>query len=133
MNRWLTIVFVCLSCSGCTMTDPEYSQKLTQARTDFTGKEIVGVWVSRAHNWAVDGRITLLLRPDGTGVYRISMNAGATPMESPFKWSYAGGGVWKAPLDDGKGTLMFRFTGHDLLSEARGPMGMGELHVLVSA
>lgn len=92
------------------------------ARTDCTGREIVGIWVSKFHH-IISMRRTLLFRPDGTG--RERGKGGNTVMEADLRWRYDGGGVWS-----GSGTLLnspvagyynpsftLRYTGSELVRE----------------
>jgi hypothetical protein len=131
VNSWkgwlaaLAGLLLSLAVAGCvspTPTDPEYRTKLAMARTDCTGREIVGIWVSKFHH-IISMRRTLLFRPDGTGRER-GKGAG-TIMEADLRWRYEGGGVWS-----GSGTLLnspvpgyynptftIRYTGSELVRE----------------
>ena len=114
---FICLLLVCVS--GCA-TDKEYAQKLATARTDCKGNEISGIWVSKFK----DMRITLLLRPDGTG-REITKSSAGNHFECEIKWRYSGGGAW-AGTDDGLGvrdaissplpsSFTLRFTGNELL------------------
>ena len=74
--------------SGCTLSDQEYSQKTAAARSNCTGKELIGIWVSKLNSWGNSAKTVLLIRPNGTGILR--MNGG----ESAFNWTYGGSGLW---------------------------------------
>lgn len=109
--------------TGCA-TDPEYSQKLATARTDWTGKEIVGVWVSQLRNALGEkSKIALLIRPDGTGIRKVL--AYGFP-ENPLDWTYAGSGVWRGEVHtsghEANHRLIFHYNSSELLcKDSYGP------------
>jgi hypothetical protein len=116
--------------SGCATTDLEYSQKIATARTDCTGKEIIGVWVSQLNKSSrLLIKAVLLVRPDGTGILRINRE------EWPMSWTYAGSGLWQGsattPLSHTTVALVFRYNGPDLLLQYHAVAPFPELNCLV--
>jgi len=95
--------------------DMEYSQKLAAARTDCSGREIIGVWVAQLKDgfggWAVSKKMVLLIRPSGTGIWRLNN------LNWPVTWTYAGSGVWQgeASLHGLTRSLTMRYNGTELL------------------
>ncbi|MFO1484471.1 MAG: hypothetical protein U1F71_14015 [Verrucomicrobiaceae bacterium] len=96
--------------AGC-ITDPEYAQRLAHARTDCKGHEIVGIWHSaipagRGRSY----RTSLLIRSDGTGVFRNLVGT------VDFTWRYNGSGEWsgvaKQPIPS---KMFFHFDGSHVL------------------
>jgi hypothetical protein len=82
--------------TGCATTiwdqqDPEYNRLASIAQTQCHGDEIVGVWVTRTQEriGLASMRLTMLIRPDGTGrMRRDGKDLG------DFTWAYNGGGLW---------------------------------------
>ena len=119
---------VLLCVSGCT-TDPEYSQKLAAARTDCTGKEIVGIWVSKSSvGMGVACYTTVLFRPDGTGRLRSKVTGQipgkAVPLDvRSLTWRYVGNGSWQSQVEalpNAWGYIMdIRYTGENLVVEEK--------------
>lgn len=78
---------------------PDFAAELSRARTDCTGTEIAGMWVTSWSNLPFNSgqwRNSMLLRPDGTGKLR-GQNAAMNPAgtEWSVRWTYAGQGVWR--------------------------------------
>ncbi|MCE9518216.1 MAG: hypothetical protein K8R87_01400, partial [Verrucomicrobia bacterium] len=159
-------VLFCLSACS-TSVDFEYSQKLATAKKDCTGREVVGIWVTKlkgglgggfsslkdglgidavakamddvsggATSKIIDGlggavvskvidgidggdaskKMTLLIRPNGTGVWR--KDGG----EITFNWSYAGAGQWNGSCnsgDAGHREMIIHYNGLELLVSAQ--------------
>ena len=119
-------VAVMFCVSGCTITDPEYSQKLAAARTDCTGKEIVGIWISKLSALGDTSRTTVLFRPDGTGRMRWKFQPrNSETYDQPLTWRYVGNGSWQSQVEkvpDMNGFDMdIRYTGDNLMVEQKCP------------
>ncbi|WP_395744767.1 hypothetical protein [Prosthecobacter sp.] len=99
---------------SCTHIDMEYARRLPNARTDCTGNEIVGVWVSQPSYARKSRRYTLLLRPDGTGIGRDTSDVFR---ERRITWQYTGRGVWQHQQGPRSGPI--HYDGQCLLLESR--------------
>lgn len=109
---------------------PEYRTKLSAARTDWRGDEIVGIWVSRGR-FPIEGTVLLTtqFRVDGTGYTRAENKTwgrfGTT--EWTQRWWYVGHGLWKgtqqlatpnlAARTTSNFDISWRYTGRELLYE----------------
>ena len=129
----LSIATACLT--ACSLNDPLYSQKIGSVRSDFAGEEIVGVWTSAQTPGYDDSgqRITLLIRPDGTGVYKyfFLMRPDDTYLYN-LTWSYSGNGIWNVTSKDVSDhyikqidtSATIRFTGNEILYETAPQLGI---------
>lgn len=125
-NLLLSSAFFCLA--ACSM-NPEYAQKIGVARTDCKGDEIVGVWQAseEVEGAAAAGptayKKTMLIRPDGTGLYRSLGPMYDEPSKYQVNWSYSGNGIWRAVLKDVGDDMIksidqnvtIRYTGNEIL------------------
>jgi hypothetical protein len=102
-----------LSNCALTITDTEYFQRLLQARTDCSGQDIVGVWVSKMVRGRSNWKSTLLIRPDGTGVLRCAGR------DSNLTWSYEDTGIWHHRQSQPRRAGPLRYDGQCLLMESR--------------
>ena len=140
----LTVIGLALSnMAACSSmyhpADSEYSLRTAVARTDCTGNEIVGVWVSKlTTNPLIDLRQTIMFKPDGSGRARIKtspLNFGQV-LEWDLRWRYVGGGKWEAtakrfgasqstPPRRMEPSFSVQWTGNELLAEMRmrSPLG----------
>jgi hypothetical protein len=124
---------------GCGVVEhPQYQSKLTAARTNLRGDEIIGIWVSRG-TFPLEGTylFTTQFRPDGTGHTRArNVTYGqVASTEWNQRWWYVGNGVWKGTQELAMPHLAaglthnfditWRYTGKEMLYENayRTPLG----------
>ena len=111
------LMFLCAA--GCSTSvspfkpDIEYAKEMSAAHSDSTGKEIVGIWVSKFRVSRSAGvRETMLLRSDGTGK-QVSMPPVGFKSYYDLKWRYEGAGQWSGVAthtSNPGGPVVFSFT-----------------------